>query len=228
LLLLFVVCCLLFVCLLFVCCLFVCCLLLLLFVVCCLLFVVCCLLYHVILYFVVPQHVLHWWWWCVWSHVNVRPRSWQVFFNGMLLASAPSWDFSSIPRASHDYWFCLVSLMLGWVLSWASVSSSWHHNCYRTVPPYWSLPVFHSNARSVALLVTGLTAAYYNDIFFLKHRKKRSSGGSTASSADDGHWMSTGNCRSNGRYLIRAPSSDIYILWATWNQKNSLKSHLII
>jgi hypothetical protein len=42
--------------------------------------------------------------------------------------------------------------------------------------------------------------------FFFKHRKKRSSGGSTVSSADDGCWMSTGICRSNGRYLIRAPS----------------------
>jgi hypothetical protein len=48
-------------------------------------------------------------------------------------------------------------------------------------------------------------AANNNDNFFLKHRKKRPSGGSTVSSAYDGRWMLTGICRSNGRYLIRAP-----------------------
>jgi hypothetical protein len=48
--------------------------------------------------------------------------------------------------------------------------------------------------------------------FVLKHGKKRSSGGSTVSSADDGCWMSTVICRSNGRYLIRAPSSGRYFL----------------
>jgi hypothetical protein len=31
-------------------------------------------------------------------------------------------------------------------------------------------------------------------------------GGGTVSSAGDSRWMSTGICRSNGRYLIRAPS----------------------
>jgi hypothetical protein len=52
--------------------------------------------------------------------------------------------------------------------------------------------------------------AHYNDNIFLKHRKKRSSGGSTVSSADDGRWMSTGICRSIGRYQIQAPSSGRY------------------
>jgi hypothetical protein len=42
-------------------------------------------------------------------------------------------------------------------------------------------------------------------------------------SADDGRWMSTGICRSNGRYLIRAPSSGRYFLWATWNKKNLIE-----
>jgi hypothetical protein len=50
------------------------------------------------------------------------------------------------------------------------------------------------------------SAAYYNDKFFLKHRKRTSSGGSTVSSAGDNRWMSTGICRSNGHYLIGAPS----------------------
>jgi hypothetical protein len=57
-----------------------------------------------------------------------------------------------------------------------------------------------------------LYPAYYNDNFFLKHRKKRSSGGSTVSSADNGRWMSTCICRSNGRYLISAPSCGRYFL----------------
>jgi hypothetical protein len=56
------------------------------------------------------------------------------------------------------------------------------------------------------------TSAYYKDEFFLKHRKKRSSGGSTVLSSDDGRWMSTVICRSNGRYLIRAPSTGRYFL----------------
>jgi hypothetical protein len=48
--------------------------------------------------------------------------------------------------------------------------------------------------------------AYYHELLFLKHGKKRSSGGSTVSSAGDSRWMSTGICRSNGRYLIQALS----------------------
>jgi hypothetical protein len=35
--------------------------------------------------------------------------------------------------------------------------------------------------------------------------------------------MSTGICRSNGRYLIRAPSSGRYFLWATWNKKTLIE-----
>jgi hypothetical protein len=45
----------------------------------------------------------------------------------------------------------------------------------------------------------------------------------TVLSADDGRWMSTGICRSNGRYLIRAPSGGKYFLWATWNKKNLIE-----
>jgi hypothetical protein len=67
----------------------------------------------------------------------------------------------------------------------------------------------------------------YNNNIFLKHRKKRPSGSSTVSSAYDDRWMSTGICHSNGRYLTRAPSGGRYFLWATWNKKPSLKSHII-
>jgi hypothetical protein len=58
-------------------------------------------------------------------------------------------------------------------------------------------------------------SAYYNDNIFLKHRKVawgQLGAAPSISSAGDSRWMSTGICRSNGRYRIREPSSGRFIL----------------
>jgi hypothetical protein len=168
-------------------------------------------------------------WWLLGEGYFVRGIGWGVLVGGYRVR-AIGWEL-----LGEGYWVRgIVWRVLGemyWVrgIGWGVLGEGyWVNGIGLGVWRIWVCGV-------VVWLVWGLSvrwglglwvSAYYNDNIFLKHRKKRSSGGSIVLSAGDSHWMSTGICRSNGRYLTRAPSSGRYFLWATWNKNPSLKSHL--